>query len=62
MKTLTQKEIEEFKQLRWFIMHHNKNCSICGKEFDFNENSYFGHLDDGSCLYLRKVQSTNDRY
>mgnify|MGYP003538025701 FL=1 len=48
MKTLTQKEIEELKQLRWFIMHHNKNCSICGKEFDFNENSYFGHLDDGS--------------
>ena len=51
MKTLTQQEIEEFKQHRWFIMHNNKNCSICGKEFDFNENSYYGHLDDGTYAY-----------
>ncbi len=48
MKTLTQQEIEDFKQLRWFAMNHYDNCSICGKEFGFNENSFLGHLEDGS--------------
>ena len=32
-------------------MHHYNNCSICGKKFGFNENSYFGYLEDGSCAY-----------
>lgn len=70
--TLTQQEVEDFKQHRWFIMHHNKNCSICGKEFGFNENSYFGHLDNGSYAYTcencsqqmidAKIYTNNHKY
>lgn len=51
MAPLTQQEIEDFKQLRWFILHHSDNCSICGKEFGINENSFCGHLEDGSYAY-----------
>ena len=51
MKPLNQKEIQDYKNLIWFVMHHYNNCSICGKKFGFNENSYFGYLEDGSCAY-----------
>ena len=48
METLTQQELEDFKRHGWFILHHYDNCTICGKEFTSNENSYIGHLEDGS--------------
>ncbi len=51
METLSQQEVEDFKQHRWFIMHHYDNCSICGKEFGINDNAYYGHLKDGSYAY-----------
>ena len=54
MIKLTPQEIEDFKQHRWFIMHHLDNCSICDKQFDSNENSYFGHLKDNSYAYTCK--------
>lgn len=57
MESLTSHEIEAFKQHRWFIMHHCDRCTICGKEFDFHENSYFGHLDNGSYAYTCEVCS-----
>lgn len=51
MKTLTQKEIEDYKQHRWFILHHQDKCSICEKTFGINENAYFGHLQNGAYAY-----------
>lgn len=51
MASLTQAEIENFKQHRWFILQHLNSCSICGKVFGFNDNSYFGLLKDGTFAY-----------
>lgn len=51
MAFLTQAELKDFKQHRWFILQHLNKCSICGKEFSLNENSYFGHLADGAYAY-----------
>ena len=44
-----KKNFDDLKQLRWFIIQHYDNCSVCGKQFGRNENSYMGHLTDGSC-------------
>lgn len=57
MESLTSQGIEEIKQHRWFIMHNRDRCTICGKEFDFQDNSYFGHLDNGSYAYTCEVCS-----
>lgn len=59
MASLTQHELEVFKQKRWFIMHHRDRCTICGKEFDVHENSYIGHMDDGSYAYTCESCSKN---
>lgn len=51
MELLTPQQIEEIKKQKWFIMQHRDNCTICGKEFNKHENSYLGHLYDGSYAY-----------
>ena len=40
---------KDFKQLNWFAIQHYDSCSFCSKVFGSNENSYIGHLEDGSC-------------
>lgn len=49
--TLNSQQIEEHKKFKWFIMHHKNNCTICGKEFNIHENSYYGHLNNGTYAY-----------
>lgn len=49
--TLNSQQIEEHKKFKWFIMHHRNNCTICGKDFNVHENSYYGHLHDGTYAY-----------
>ena len=46
-----QEEINEYKKLRWFIMHHYNNCSVCGKVFKLGDNCYFGNLPNGAQAY-----------
>lgn len=53
-----QEEINEYKKLRWFIMHHYNNCSVCGKVFKLGDNCYFGHLSNGSYAYTCSGCST----
>lgn len=57
MTIQTAHDIELIKQQRWFIMHHRDRCSICGKAFSLHENSYFGHLNDGSYAFTCDVCS-----
>lgn len=54
MDSISQQELENFKQQRWFALHHYDNCSICGKEFTSHEDSYIGHLKDGSYAHSCK--------
>ena len=42
MDSISQQELENFKQQRWFALHHYDNCSICGKEFT---SLFFTRLD-----------------
>lgn len=58
MESLSPQQVEELKEHRWFIMQHRDNCTICGKEFDIHENSYIGHLHDGTYAYTCETCST----
>lgn len=59
METLTLQQIKDNKKIEWFIMQHHNNCTICGKEFDKNDKSYFGHQYDGAFAYTCETCSMN---
>lgn len=52
MHNLTQEEVEQFKQDRWFIIHHRDACTMCEKVFEAHEESFFGHDADGNTVYV----------
>lgn len=59
MALATSQQVEEYKKFQWFILHHRNNCTVCGKEFEVHEKSYFGHLHDGTCAYTCETCSKN---
>ena len=61
MAVLTLQQIKDNKKEKWFIMQHRDNCTICGKEFNIHENSFFGHKDDGTYAYTCEACSMNLR-
>ncbi len=56
---MKKEDIENFKQERWFYITHKKNCTICGKAFGHNENSFIGLLEDGSFAHTCEKCSSN---
>lgn len=58
MSCFTKEEFDDFKKRRWFLLHHKENCCVCGKKFDFNEETYLGYLSNGelahTCQNCRK--------
>ena len=59
MAFLTEEQVEQFKQDRWYIMHHRDACTMCGKAFGSHENSYLGHTENGMTVYVCESCSKN---
>ena len=52
-------DLEIIKQERWFYITHRNQCTVCGKDFCNGEETFIGHLGDGTLAYTCKDCSSN---